>query len=163
MGNPFSKGWKYLTSALDSKIEENADPEVQINQAVDQAKQQHADLTKQAATVIGNKRQLEMKANRLLESQRRLEEQARTAVRVAEEAQAKGDAAKAQELTNAAEIYASQLVTVEQQIEENKELQVRAEQAAAQAQQQVTQSEGRLQEQLSDAKQLRSQAAQAKM
>ncbi|MGO1827870.1 MAG: PspA/IM30 family protein, partial [Corynebacterium variabile] len=34
MANPFTKGWKYLMALFDSKIEENADPKVQIEQAI---------------------------------------------------------------------------------------------------------------------------------
>src|SRR5699024_10508220 len=33
MANPFSKGWKYLMASFDTKIDENADPKVQIQQA----------------------------------------------------------------------------------------------------------------------------------
>ena len=34
MANPFSKGWKYLMQSFDTKIDQNADPKVQIQQAV---------------------------------------------------------------------------------------------------------------------------------
>ena len=40
MANPFSKGWKYLAASLDRAIDENADPKVQIQQAIDAAKSQ---------------------------------------------------------------------------------------------------------------------------
>ena len=30
MANPFSKGWKYVMASFDQKIDENADPKVQI-------------------------------------------------------------------------------------------------------------------------------------
>lgn len=70
MANPFAKGWKYLTASLDQKIDENADPMVQIKQATDAAKDQHQKISEQAAAVIGNKNQLEMKLNRLLADQK---------------------------------------------------------------------------------------------
>lgn len=38
MANPFSKGWKYLQASLDQSIDENADPQIQIRQAVEGAK-----------------------------------------------------------------------------------------------------------------------------
>ena len=66
MANPFSKAWKYLMALFDSKIEENADPKVQIEQAIQDAQRQHQALSQQAAAVIGNQRQLEMKLNRQL-------------------------------------------------------------------------------------------------
>ena len=37
MANPFVKAWKYLMALFDSKIEENADPKVQIEQAIQEA------------------------------------------------------------------------------------------------------------------------------
>ena len=61
MANPFSKGWKYLQASLDQSIDENADPQIQIRQAVEGAKKQHQQISQQAAAVIGNKNQLEMK------------------------------------------------------------------------------------------------------
>ena len=61
MANPFVKLWNYLMAAFDSKIEENADPKVQIQQAIEDAQRQHQELSQQAAAVIGNQRQLEMR------------------------------------------------------------------------------------------------------
>ena len=34
MANPFSKFWNYLMALFDNKIEENADPKIQIEQAI---------------------------------------------------------------------------------------------------------------------------------
>lgn len=163
MANPFSKGWKYLTQSLDTKIEENADPNVQINQAVEAAKKQHAEITKSAAAIIGNRNQLEMKLHRLQEDAQKLAENARAAIQKADQATAAGDAAKAQEFNQTAEVFASQLVTVEQELAETKELHAGAVQAAQQAEQQQKQSEMRLQEQMQQVTQLRSQVEQAKM
>ena len=39
MANPFVKGWKYLMALFDNKIEENADPKVQIEQAIEEAQE----------------------------------------------------------------------------------------------------------------------------
>ncbi len=163
MANPFSKGWKYLMSSFDQKIDENADPKVQIQQATDAAKKQHQQITEQAASILGNKKQLEMKIDRLRKSQEEHQQQALTAVQAADKAAQEGDAAKAQEFNNTAEIFASQLVAVEQQLEEAKSLHAQASQAAEQAQQQQKESEMRLKEQLSQINQLRAQADQAAM
>jgi phage shock protein A len=35
MANPFTKAWKYLMAAYSSKIDEYADPKVQIQQAIE--------------------------------------------------------------------------------------------------------------------------------
>ena len=64
MANPFVKGWKYLMALFGAKIDEHADPKVQIQQAIEEAQRQHQVLVQQAAAVIGNQRQLEMKLSR---------------------------------------------------------------------------------------------------
>lgn len=160
MANPFAKGWKYLTASLDQKIDENADPMVQIKQATDAAKEQHQKISEQAAAVIGNKNQLEMKLNRLLADQKDLQQKARNAIEVSDN---EADPVKKQESLNVAEIYATQLVSVEQQIEETKALHSQAVSASEQATRQVKESEARLHEQLGQIDQLSSQVKQTKM
>ena len=66
MANPFVKAWKYVMALFNAKIDEHADPKVQIQQAIEEAQRQHQALTQQAAQVIGNQRQLEMRLNRQL-------------------------------------------------------------------------------------------------
>ena len=44
MANPFSKFWNYLMALFDNKIEENADPKIQIEQAISEAQRQHQAL-----------------------------------------------------------------------------------------------------------------------
>ncbi|MGP5659144.1 PspA/IM30 family protein [Corynebacterium falsenii] len=163
MANPFSKGWKYLMQSLDTKIEENADPMVQIQQATEAARKQHREITEQAAAVIGNRNQLEMKLGRLQQDAQKLADNARMAIKQADQAGAAGDQAKAQELNQTAEVFASQLVTVEQELEETKQLHAGAVEAAKQAEQQQKQSAMRLEEQMGQINQLRSQVEQAKM
>lgn len=163
MANPFSKGWKYLMASFDQKIDENADPKVQIQQAVEGAKKQHQEITKQAAAVVGNKKQLEMQMDRLVKSQADYQDRARQALNLADKAAADGDPAKAAEYNNAAEVLASQLVAAEQELEQTRTLHAQAVQAAEQAQQQQQQSEARLQQQLAEVDKLMAQADQAEM
>lgn len=150
-------------SSLDSKIDENADPKVQIQQATDAAKKQHQQITEQASNIIGNKKQLEMKLDRLVKSQDELQDKTRQALNAADQAAQNGDQEKSQQFNSTAEVFASQLVAVEQQVEESKQLHAQASQAAEQAQQQQKESEMRLKEQLGQIDQLRAQADQAKM
>lgn len=160
MANPLSKGWKYLKASLDQKIDENADPKVQIQQAVEAVKAQHQAISEQAARVIGNQKQLEMKLDRLRKDQERLRQQARDALRAADTAETPE---KAQQFSNTAEVLATQLVSVERQVEETAALHSQAKTAAEQARQQQSESEAKLQEQLSQINELRSQADQAAM
>lgn len=97
MANPFVKAWKYLMALFSSKIDEHADPKVQIQQAIEEAQRTHQALTQQAAQVIGNQRQLEMRLNRQLADIEKLQVNVRQALTLADQATAAGDAAKATE------------------------------------------------------------------
>ena len=163
MANPFVKFWKYMMAAFSSKIDEHADPKVQIQQAIEEAQRNHQALTQQAASVIGNQRQLEMKLNRQLGDVEKLQASTRQALVLADEARAKGDEQKATEFENAAESFATQLVTAEQNIEDLKTLHDQSLQAAAQAKKAVERNSQMLQQKLAERTKLLSQLEQAKM
>jgi phage shock protein A len=163
MANPFVKAWKYLMALFSSKIDEHADPKVQIQQAIEEAQRQHQALTQQAAQVIGNQRQLEMRLNRQLADIEKLQVNVRQALTLADQATAAGDAAKATEYNNAAEAFAAQLVTAEQSVEDLKTLHDQALSAAAQAKKAVEQNAMVLQQKIAERTKLLSQLEQAKM
>ncbi|GAB2937813.1 phage shock protein PspA [Rhodococcus aerolatus] len=163
MANPFVKSWKYLMALFSSKVDEHADPKVQIQQAIEDAQRQHQALSQQAAAVIGNQRQLEMRLNRQLGEVEKLGASTRQALSLADDARSKGDQAKAQEYENAAEAFAAQLVTAEQSVEDIKGLHDQSLQAAAQAKKAVEQNSMRLQQKLAERTKLLSQLEQAKM
>ena len=117
MANPFTKAWKYMMALFSSKVDEYADPKVQIQQAIEDAQRQHQALSQQAAAVIGNQRQLEMKLNRQLGEIEKLQASARQALVLADRQRASGDEAGAQRYEETAQVYASQLVTAEQSVE----------------------------------------------
>ncbi|NMN99900.1 PspA/IM30 family protein [Gordonia sp. TBRC 11910] len=163
MANPFVKFWNYLMALGNAKIDENADPRIQIQQAIEDAQRQHQELSQQAAAVIGNQRQLEMKLNRQLEEVEKLQSNTRQALTLADQANAAGDTAKAQEYTNAAEAFAAQLVSTEQSVEDLKTLHDQSLQAAGQAKQAVERNAMMLQQKLAERSKLLSQLEQAKM
>lgn len=163
MANPFVKAWKYLMALFDSKIEENADPKVQIEQAIEEAQRQHQELSQQAAAVIGNQRQLEMQLNRRLTEIEKLQQNTRNALNLADKARAEGDAQKATEYENAAEAFAAQLVTAEQSVEDTKKLHDQALQQAEQAKKAVERNGMALREKVNERSKLLSQLEQAKM
>ncbi|WP_267207955.1 MULTISPECIES: PspA/IM30 family protein [Corynebacterium] len=163
MANPFAKFWNYLMALFDNKIEENADPKVQIEQAIGEAQRQHQALSQQAAAVIGNQRQIEMQLNRRLEEVEKLQANTKQALQLADKAREGGDTQKAQEYENAAEAFAAQLVTAEQSIEETKQLHDQALQQATQAKQAVERNAAHLQQQVAERSKLLSQLEQAKM
>lgn len=148
---------------FDSKIEENADPKVQIEQAIEEAQRQHQELSQQAAAVIGNQRQLEMQLNRRLSEIEKLQGNTRQALELADKARAAGDATKATEYENAAEAFAAQLVTAEQSVEDTKKLHDQALQQAEQAKKAVERNGMVLREKVNERSKLLSQLEQAKM
>ena len=163
MANPFVKAWKYLMVLFDSKIEENADPKVQIEQAIEEAQRQHQELSQQAAAVIGNQRQLEMQLNRRLSEIEKLQQNTRNALNLADKARAEGDVQKATEYENAAEAFAAQLVTAEESVEDTKKLHDQALQQAEQAKKAVERNGMALREKVNERSKLLSQLEQAKM
>ena len=161
--NPFVKAWKYLMAAFGAKIDEKADPKIQIQQAIEEAQRQHQALTQQAAAVIGNQRQLEMKLARQMGDVEKLQSSARQALVLADQARAVGDAAKAAEYEQTALQFSNQLVSSEKSMEDLKTLHDQALQAAGQAKKAVETNASLVQKKLAERTQLLSQLEQAKM
>jgi phage shock protein A len=154
---------RYITAALTGKFNEVADPKVQLEQAIIEAQDQHRRLKEQAANVIANQKQTEMRLNRAMEEMEGLNAKARQAVLMADDAQKKGDTQKATELTNAASSFANRLITVEKEVESLKQLHLQASQASDQAKAAVQQNSIVLQKKLTERQKLLSQLDQAKM
>ena len=163
MANPFVKGWKYFMALLSGKLDERADPKIQIQQAIEEAQRSHQQLTQQAAAVIGNQRQLEMKLARQMSEVEKLQGSARQALVLADKARAEGDEAKAQQYESTATTFATQLVAGEQSMEDLKSLHDQALGAAQQAKQAVEANAMQVQQKLAERSQLLTQLEQAKM
>lgn len=163
MNTPFAKAWKYTMALFGAKIDEHADPKIQIQQAIDHARRQHQALSHQAAQVIGNHRQLQMRLNRELADIESLHLNIRQAITLADQAATTGDAGKAAEYTSTAEHFATQLVNAENSAEELKVLTDQALAAAASAKQAVDRNALTLQAKIAEHTKLLSQLEQAKM
>src|SRR5436190_23036868 len=109
----FRRTWRYFTAMLTGKFNEAADPKVQLEQAITEAQDQHRRLVEQAANVVANQKQTEMRLNRSMEELGKLNASARQAVQMADEATKRGDATKALDYTSAAEAYANRLIATE--------------------------------------------------
>jgi phage shock protein A len=163
MANPFVKGWRYMMALFGAKIDEYADPKVQIQQAIEDAQRQHQALVQQAAAVIGNQRQLEMKLSRQMSEVEKLQGMARQALVLADRARASGDEAEAQKYESTAQTLATQLVSGEQSMEDLKTLHDQALSAAGQARKAVENNAMVLQQRIAERSRLLSQLEQAKM
>jgi phage shock protein A len=159
----FRRWWAYVTAKLTGSFNENADPKVQLEQAITEAQDQHRRLVEQAANVIANQKQTEMRLNRAMEDLEKVNSNARQAVLMADDATKKGDTPKATEYTQAAEAFANRLIQLEKQVEDLKNMQLQATQAANQAKQAVQQNSAALQQKLSERQKLLGQLDQAKM
>jgi phage shock protein A len=163
MANPFVKGWRYMMALFGAKIDEYADPKVQIQQAIEDAQRQHQALVQQAAAVIGNQRQLEMKLSRQMGEVEKLQGMARQALVLADRAREGGDETEAQKYESTATTLATQLVSGEQSMEDLKTLHDQALSAAGQARKAVENNAMVLQQRIAERSRLLSQLEQAKM
>jgi phage shock protein A len=163
MANPFVKGWRYMMALFGAKIDEYADPKVQIQQAIEDAQRQHQALVQQAAAVIGNQRQLEMKLSRQMSEVEKLQGMARQALVLADKARADGNESEAQKYESTATTLATQLVSGEQSMEDLKTLHDQALGAAGQARKAVENNAMVLQQRIAERSRLLSQLEQAKM
>ena len=155
--------WKYTTAKLTGAFNEKADPKVQLEQAIQEAQDQHRRLKEQAANVIANQKQTEIRLNRTMEEYEKVAGNAKQAVLMAVDAHKAGNTAKMTEYTGAAESFANRMIALEREVEDLKALHLQASQAADQAKSAVNQNSSALQKKLSERQQLLSQLDQAKM
>jgi len=157
------KWWKYLTAKLTGSFNERADPKVQMEQAITEAKTQHVRLKEQAANVIANQKQGEIRLNGKMTELEKLNANARQALIMAADAEKVGDAAKAAQYNSAAETIANQLIQIEKDVDGLKTMVLDAAQASDQAKAAVQQNSRLLQEKIAEKSKLLSQLDQAKM
>jgi phage shock protein A len=163
MLKPLERAWKYLVAALTGRLDQMADPEVQVEQAIDEAKRLHELLREQAAAVLGNRRELELKLTRQLEAIERLKASAREALILAEQAKSAGDDAKAQSFEDTGQTFATQLVQAEGTTRDLKDLHDQALAASDTATKAVEQYAMLLQMRLAERSRMQSQAEQTKL
>jgi phage shock protein A len=159
----FKRMWAYMTASANSKLDERADPKVQLEQAIGEAQDQHRRLTEQAANVIANQKQTEMRLSRAMAELERLNGSTKQALLMVDDANRRGDTAKAAEYNQAAEGFANRLIGVEKQVEDLKATHLQNTQAADQAKAAVQQNSAALQKKLAERQKLLSQLDQAKM
>jgi phage shock protein A len=163
MGRLLRRAWRYLVAMLSGKLDQVSDPKVQIEQAIEQARQQHTLLSQQAAAVIGNERELQLKLTRAVADTEKLQANARQALLLAEQAREAGDQTKAASYEDSARAFATKLVSAETAMKDLHAMAERAAQASAQARAAVETNALGLQKQLAERTKLLSQLDQAKM
>src|SRR4051812_31690581 len=157
------RAWRYMTASLTRKSNGAADPKVQLDQPIADAQEQPRRLMEQAANVIANQKQTEMRLNRAMGELEKVNGSARQALMMADDATKKGDTAKGAQYNQAAEAFANRLIAVEKEVDSLKTLSLQSAQAADQAKAAVQQNSAALQKKLSERQKLLSQLDQAKM
>jgi phage shock protein A len=157
------KWWNYIGTKLGMQLEASADPKVQLEQAITDAREQHRLLTEQAATVIANQKQLEFRLDRAIDEYQKAHASAGQALTLADQAQRAGNGEESARYEQAAEAFANRIIALERDIEELKQSVLAATQASTQARAAVNQNSAALQKKLAQRESLLSQLDQAKM
>lgn len=152
--------WKYGAAKLNSLFDERADPKVLLEQAITAAQDQHRRLRDQAANVIANQKQTEMRLTRAIALLDKTNAQVRQALQMADDTV---DVEAKNAYINIAEVLAQELITRESEVEELKKLALNTAEASDQAKAAVQQNAESLQKRLTERSRLLSQLDQANM
>jgi phage shock protein A len=163
MWHTIRRFWKYLAVKLRVRHEERADPKVQLEQAIQEAREQHKRLTEQAANVIANQKQAQGRLDRAVAEYEKANASARQALLLADQEDRKGDADAVTRFEEAAEVFAGKLVDLEPQIRELERQLLQSTTAAETAKEAVAQNASALQNRLAEREQLLSTLDQARM
>lgn len=157
------KWWDYLAARLGMQLDEGADPKVQLEQAITEAREQHRLLTEQAANVIANQKQLEARLYRSIDDLQKANASAGQALTLADAAHRAGNDDEAARFEQAAVSFADRSITLESDVEDLKGSTMSAIAASGRAREAVGQNSAALQQKLSERESLLSQLDQATM
>ena len=163
MWNAIRRWWRYWGAKLGVRLDEKADPKVQLEQAIKEARQQHRRLIEQATNVIANQKQTQLRLDRAIEDYGKANASARQALLLADQEARAGNADKATTFNSAAEGFASQIVSLEAQVDQLRGQLLDATRSSEQAKAAVTQNSAVLQKKLAEREQLLTQLDQARM
>jgi phage shock protein A len=163
MFKALQRWWRYLAAKVGMRLDESADPKVQLEQAIREARQQHKRLMEQATNVIANQKQTQLRLDRTIEDYEKSNASARQALLLADQETRDGNRDKAASFNAAAEAFANKIVSLEAQVAQLKQQLLDASQASERAKAAVAQNSAALQKKFAEREQLLSQLDQAKM
>lgn len=105
--------WEYIKSWFKSTSEKAMNPEIEVQMAIDKAKEKDQNLRNQAAKVIAHKTQLESRIEKAADDVGEAREMAKQALMKAEESKNAGDQAGVTKWTQAAQSLAMKLQAAE--------------------------------------------------
>jgi phage shock protein A len=163
MWRSIRRWWRYLGARLGMQLDEVADPKVQLEQAIQEAREQHRLLTESAASVIANQAQLQQRLDRAIEEYEKANSLARQALILSDRETRKGEVQRADNLGMAAESFAERIILLEREIEDIKRLLMEATEASERARDAVRLNSVALRKKLAQRERLLSQLDQAQM
>ncbi len=155
--------WGYIKTLFRRKAEDMMDPEIEIEQAIQEARKRDQELRNQAAKVVAHRTQLESKIERSADDAGEARELAKQALLKAQEATTGGDAAAGEKWTRTAQSVAMRLQASENNLSSLKGQYETAVEQAEDAKKAVQQNAMRLQELAARRMELVGSLQQAKM
>lgn len=159
----FKRLWGYIKTLFRVKTEAAMDPEIEIEQAIHEAKKRDQELRNQAARVLAHRIQLESKIEDVASEAGEARELAKQALLKAQESSAAGDAAATDKWTRSAQGMAMKLQASENNLNSLKAQYESAQGQADDAKKAVQQNAMRLQELAAKQMELVGSLQQAKM
>ncbi|HEX9260709.1 MAG TPA: PspA/IM30 family protein, partial [Acidimicrobiales bacterium] len=154
MANAFTRFWSYLRTKLTRSFDDRADPEVQLEEAIVAAREQHRRLREQAITVIAHQKETELRLGKAMHQQAEAEAAAKQALVSAQECSAEGDRAGALRHGDDARALAERLVALDADVSVLKESALTAAAASDQAKAALAAGQAVLREQLAEQRRL---------
>lgn len=159
----FKRLWGYIKAFFRSKTEAAMDPEIEIEQAVTEARRRDQDLRNQAARVVAHRTQLESQMERAADTAGEARELAKQALLKAQAATTAGNTAEADKWNRSAQGIAMRLQAAENNLNSLKAQYETASGQAENAKRAVQQNAMRLQELAAKRMELLGSLQQAKM
>ncbi len=159
----FKRIWGYIRTLFRQKAESAMKPEVEIEQAINEARKQDSALRQQAAKVIAHRTKLEARIEKAADDVGDAREMAKQALLRAEKARAAGDAEGTAKWTQSTQSLAMKLQAAQNNLDGLKEQYEIALDQAEEAKNAVQQNAMRVQELTAKRMQLLGQLEQAKM
>ncbi|NNC93260.1 MAG: PspA/IM30 family protein [Acidimicrobiia bacterium] len=155
--------WGYIKQLFKSTAEKAMDPEIELEQAISEARKRDQELRNQAAKVVAHRVQLESKIETAADNVGSARELAKKALLKAEEARAAGNVEEAEKWTRSAQSLAMRLQASESNLDSLKKQYETAMDQAEKAKSAVSQNALRLQELAAKRLELLGALQQAKM
>ncbi len=155
--------WGYITTWFRTRTEAAMNPEVEIEQAINEAKKRDQELRNQAAKVVAHRTQLESRIEKAADDVGEARELAKQALLKAQQSTNEGNTEAADKWTRSAQSLAMKLQAAENNLNNLKGQYEGATQQADKAKQAVSQNAMRLQELAAKRMELLGSLQQAKM